>query len=53
MIHDSQLCFNLSLRLVSSKGQPVWPRGGRRLGSNGEETSVCNTGPKEEMMGRH
>lgn len=46
MIHDFQLCFNLSLRLVPSKGQPVWPRGGRRFGSKREETSVCNTEAK-------
>lgn len=46
MIHDSQLCFNLSLRLVPSKGQPVWPRGGQRFGSKREETSVCNTEAK-------
>lgn len=48
MIHDSQLCFNLSLRLVPSKGQPVWPWGGRRLGSNERRHLSVASGQKRE-----
>lgn len=49
MIHESQLCFHLNQRLVSSKGQWVWWLWcGWVVGRHKDKaTSVCNTKPKE------